>query len=368
MPGSSSTIRTRVFFTRGPPPPRRSRQRRHRNLDVRSARPPDGYLPRGCARHARQDVADDRQTQAGAAALGGKIRQEQLFLVAGGDSAAGVGHQQLHRVRGGGARGHQQPLDQRIPHGFGRVVHQVHHHAFELLRIDVDRRQIGRQIRRAGRCHPAGRRRHPARCGRLRSDRRAPVARPGSARTARIRRPASSPIPLRAKWSPRTPAGCAANPASNAPRSSWRAMRSAESAIGRERILQFMRDPPGDFMPGRGLLRAQQFAGVFEHHDEARARPARAPAARKPSRPDAATWPGRFQIDLAGGHAGAPRALHQIVDFGGVLGRKQIAQVPARSDLLLPETGRAARDSRAGCGRRRSARSRRWECFRESLR
>ena len=29
-----------------------------------------------------------------------------------------------------------------------------------------------------------------------------------------------------------------------------------------------MGDAAGDLVPGRGLLRAQQFAGVFEHHDE----------------------------------------------------------------------------------------------------
>ena len=63
-------------------------------------------------------------------------------------------------LAGGRARGDQQPFDRRLAHGFGGVVDQVHHHALELIRVDIDRRQIGRQFRRAGRFRPAGPRKH----------------------------------------------------------------------------------------------------------------------------------------------------------------------------------------------------------------
>ena len=40
-----------------------------------------------------------------------------------------------------------------------------------------------------------------------------------------------------------------------------------------------MRDAARDFMPGGRFLRAQQFAGIFEHHDESRAAGGRAGSA-----------------------------------------------------------------------------------------
>ena len=93
-----------------------------------------------------QNMAHDGQAEAGAAALGGEVRQKELLLIAGGNAAAGVGHQQLHRVGGSRARGHQQSLHERIAHGFGGVVHQVHDHPLELFRIDMHRRKAGREI------------------------------------------------------------------------------------------------------------------------------------------------------------------------------------------------------------------------------
>ena len=73
----------------------------------------------------------------------------------------------------------------------------------------------------------------------------------------------------------------------------------------RQRILQLVRDAARDFMPGRGLLGAQQLAGVFEHHHEIRAKPddragsaetvtARCRTCHLRLRPEG------FQIDLAG--------------------------------------------------------------------
>ena len=45
-----------------------------------------------------------------------------------------------------GARATPAALDQRIAHGFGGVVHQIDHHALELLGIDIHRGKVGRQI------------------------------------------------------------------------------------------------------------------------------------------------------------------------------------------------------------------------------
>ena len=51
-----------------------------------------------------KDVVHDGESQAGAAAFGGEVRQEQFFLVSGGDAAAGVGDQQLDGIGRGGLR------------------------------------------------------------------------------------------------------------------------------------------------------------------------------------------------------------------------------------------------------------------------
>ena len=64
----------------------------------------------------------------------------------------------------------------------------------------------------------------------------------------------------------------------------------------------------------------------------------------------------RDEIDLAGGQAGAARALHQVLDFGDVVGRKKIGQAHGALDLIVAGTIRAARDSPldAAIGRQRN--------------
>ncbi len=89
------------------------------------------------------DVADDGEAQAGAAPLGGEIGQEEFFLFVGADAAAGIGHHQLDRIGRARLGGDVKILDERILHGFGGVIDQVHHHALELLAVEVDRRQVG---------------------------------------------------------------------------------------------------------------------------------------------------------------------------------------------------------------------------------
>ena len=91
------------------------------------------------------DVVHDRQPQAGAAALGGEVGQEELLLSSGempqpvsaivSSTVSAAAELRWPTI---------QPLHQRLLHGFGGVVDQVHHHALELLAIDVYRRQSGR--------------------------------------------------------------------------------------------------------------------------------------------------------------------------------------------------------------------------------
>ena len=38
--------------------------------------------------------------------------------------------------------GYVQTLRGRFLHGFGSIVHQVHHHPFELFAVDIDGRQV----------------------------------------------------------------------------------------------------------------------------------------------------------------------------------------------------------------------------------
>ena len=130
------------------------------------------------------------------------------------------------------------------------------------------------------------------------------------------------------------------------------AMRSALKGDGRKRILQFVSDAPGDFVPGRGLLGAQQFAGVFENHSQNLGlqglRGQRGHRDREMQ-----DLRGRVHVDLAGGDAGAAGALHQVVEFRRRL-RAKTGRSDARRARLAPAAASlAAHDSRAECGHRR---------------
>ena len=201
-----------------------------------------------------------------------KYGRNSFSLSSARDAAAGVGHQQLHRIGGGRAAcATQQVLHQRILHGFGGVVHQVDHHALELL---ADRRS------------PAA---GPAARSTLQID---AVQPPVETRPARCRT-----ISFRSQGT-----GCAAGKRENCENSSAsvftdstsremvaahsRRMRCDSGVVpaaiqlprdalgaqrdGRQRILDLVRDAARHFVPGRGLLRAQQLAGIFEHHHETR--------------------------------------------------------------------------------------------------
>src|SRR5947199_252273 len=61
----------------------------------------------------RHDMADDRETQAGAAIFRGKIGQEKFLLVIGADAAAGVRDHELDGLRGAEMRRDVQLLHER---------------------------------------------------------------------------------------------------------------------------------------------------------------------------------------------------------------------------------------------------------------
>ena len=137
-----------------------------------------------------------------------------------------------------------------------------------------------------------------------------------------------------ARWWRRTRAECGRRPAAGRRRSSWRPMRSARKRDRRQRILDLVRDAARHLVPRRGLLRAQQFAGVFEHHHEAGgAASLRAP---RPSPRGAILRLSVRNSSLPRRHAGAPRALHQVLDLGGVFAREQIFQARGARDRLAP--------------------------------
>ncbi len=93
-----------------------------------------------------EDVIHDGETQTGAAILGGKIGQEEFLFIAGRDTAAGVGDQQLDGFVSSELGRDQQAFDQRIAHGFGGVIDQVDDDSLELLGIDLDGRQAGGEL------------------------------------------------------------------------------------------------------------------------------------------------------------------------------------------------------------------------------
>ena len=199
-----------------------------------------------------------------------KYGRKSFSLSSRRDAAAGVGHHQLHGIGGAGLGGDVQRLDQRILHGFGGIVHQVHHHALELF-ADPGSPAAGPGASCVRIEMPSSRPWNTASAFRHNlieiAARRA--ARWGSARTARTRPPASSPIPPLARWWPRIPQTMRAVLGRQV-----EAVQLARDALGgkrdgRQRILDLVRDAARHFVPGRGLLRAQQFAGVFQHHHEA---------------------------------------------------------------------------------------------------
>ncbi len=97
-----------------------------------------------------------------------------------------------------------------------------------------------------------------------------------------------------------------------------------------------MRDTPGYLMPGRGLLRAQHLAGVFQHQHES-GRGGRPLCQRGYRDRQVEHLPRRLQIDLAGRHAGALRPLHEVLNLHHVFARKEILEAGSLGQLLRAE-------------------------------
>ena len=115
---------------------------------------------------------------------------------------------------------------------------------------------------------------------------------------------------------------------------SWRADAVGAKRDGRERILDLVRHAARHFVPGRGLLGAQQFAGVFHHQYESGAALL---IERGHGERQMQHAPLGFVFNLRAGHAGAARAIHQVADLGGVVAGEQIAQARRPRHLLLGE-------------------------------
>ena len=93
------------------------------------------------------NTADDGQTQAGAALLRRKIRQKQLLLRLGRYPGSAVRHHDLNDVAFGVNRGPDPDfLENRLLHGLGSIVDQVYHSTLDLGGINIDGRQIGREL------------------------------------------------------------------------------------------------------------------------------------------------------------------------------------------------------------------------------
>ena len=123
-----------------------------------------------------------------------KYGRNSFSLSSGRDAAAGVGDHQFHGFGGAGLGGDVELLDQRVLHGFGGVVDQVHHHALELFAVEVHGGSPGAKLVRMVDAVQA-----PVKDGERvatppRSDRTARAAPRESARTARTRPPGSSRV------------------------------------------------------------------------------------------------------------------------------------------------------------------------------
>ncbi len=92
---------------------------------------------------------------------------------------------------------------------------------------------------------------------------------------------------------------------------------------GRQRVLDLVRDAPRHLMPGRGFLRAQQLAGIFQNHHEAGGQ-LLFQRGNRDRQVQIALF--RAQLQLPRGGAGTARALHQVLDLGRIFAREQIFQ------------------------------------------
>jgi len=104
-----------------------------------------------------QYLGGDREAEAGAAAFGGEVGQEETLAHLVGDAGAGVGDGELDHTGGEQTRGEGQFAEQRVLHGLGGVVDQVGERAFERFWVGQDEREIGGEVAAdADAAQPAG--------------------------------------------------------------------------------------------------------------------------------------------------------------------------------------------------------------------
>ena len=266
--------------------------------------------------------------EAGAAVLGGKVGEEELLLVVRADAAAGIGHYQFNGLGGAGLGDDVELLDQGFLHGLGGVVHQVHDDALELLAVEIDGRKAGGE---------AGVNRNAVEAavkdGEGLGDQFVQVA------ADRLRGGKAGELGELVDqrfdgFDGLGNGGGAFVENAVGRRRNVDAIDLARNALGgegdgRQRILDFVRHAAGHFVPGGGLLRAQQFAGVLEHDDEAGGQLLFERGDRDGNLQLAR---GVAHFELAGGGAGAAGALHQVLDFRGVVAGKEVFEAGGPGD------------------------------------
>ena len=138
---------------------------------------------------------------------------------------------------------------------------------------------------------------------------------------------------------------------------------------GRQRILDFMRDPARDFPPCRLLLRLQQVREIFEHDDVSGAFALM--AQRGDGDGDVQRDAGQLHFHLAGGHAHAVGAAKQGLEIFQHFGGENIGQGCSAKNLrraVVSALGMKHAEQRlidvGHAARRHRARARRSECFR----
>ena len=103
------------------------------------------------------DAADNGQTQARAALLGGEVRQEKSFFQFLSDSMAGIGDRDFDGIPAGHQRsGNLNFAHQRVLHGLGGIVYKIGQGALDGFGIGHNLRQVGSQKCLHSECCPAG--------------------------------------------------------------------------------------------------------------------------------------------------------------------------------------------------------------------
>ncbi len=264
------------------------------------------------------DAAGDGQAQARAAVLGREMRQEEHVLILRGNSVAAVGDDDFDGFAiAVEARAQQQFLHRGAFHGFGGVVDQIDDHAAQQFAIGADRGQIRRQVRADQDAFEAALEHGQGFGddlvgGRGRKFRGGESRELGKFSDQRFQR---GDFAL-------DQAGAFADQAHQVGRIVLRGIGAVALEVARQslrgkldrrqRILDFVRDALRDFLPGRGLLRAQQVGQIVHDHHVAAVGAARAERTDRHGRVQQASGGRKFEF-LRGG-AQAQRPAHQNVN------------------------------------------------------